>query len=107
MIENKFDIEKVFAPEHGFRGTADDGEIVKDGVDIKTGLPIISLYGSNKKPTKEQIKDLDILIFDIQDVGARFYTYISTLHYVMQADAENNIKVNVIDHTNHNIKRVN
>src|SRR5690625_5074461 len=84
LLEIDYALVKVFAPEHGFRGTADAGEIVKDGVDIKTGLPIISLYGSNKKPTKDQIKDLDILIFDIQDVGARFYTYISTLHYVMQ-----------------------
>lgn len=106
LLEKKFDLVKVFAPEHGFRGTADAGEIVKDGVDIKTGLPIISLYGSNKKPTKEQIKDLDILIFDIQDVGARFYTYISTLHYVMQAAAENDIKVLVLDRPNPNIQMV-
>src|SRR5690625_3933781 len=106
LLEKKFDLVKVFAPEHGFRGTADAGEIVKDGVDIKTGLPIISLYGSNKKPTKEQIKDLDILIFDIQDVGARFYTYISTLHYVMQAAAENDIKVLVLDRPSPNIQMV-
>lgn len=106
LLEKNYDLVKVFAPEHGFRGTADAGEIVKDGVDTKTGLPIISLYGSNKKPTKEQIEDLDILIFDIQDVGARFYTYISTLHYIMQAAAENNIKVLVLDRPNPNIQMV-
>lgn len=106
LLENGYDLLKVFAPEHGFRGTADAGEIVKDGVDIKTGLPIVSLYGSNKKPTKEQLEDVDILIFDIQDVGARFYTYISTLHYIMQAAAENDIKVLVLDRPNPNIQMV-
>lgn len=106
LLEEDFDLVKVFAPEHGFRGTADAGEIVKDGVDIKTGLPIVSLYGSNKKPTVEQIEDLDILVFDIQDVGARFYTYISTLHYIMQAAAENDIKVLVLDRPNPNIQMV-
>ena len=106
LLEGDYDLVKVFAPEHGFRGTADAGEIVKDGIDLKTGLPIISLYGSNRKPTKEQIEDLDILIFDIQDVGARFYTYISTLHYVMQAAAENHIKVLVLDRPNPNIQMV-
>lgn len=104
LLEKEFDLVKVFAPEHGFRGTADAGEIVKDGVDIKTGLPIISLYGNNKKPTKEQLDGIDILLFDIQDVGARFYTYISTLHYIMQAAAENNIKVLVLDRPNPNIQ---
>jgi len=95
-------ISKVFAPEHGFRGTADAGELIKDGVDSKTGIPIISLYGKNKKPSKEQLKDIDIMIFDIQDVGARFYTYISTLHYVMEACAENNIELVVLDRPNPN-----
>ena len=98
----KFDIQKVFAPEHGFRGKADAGEIVKDGIDVKTGLPIISLYGKNKKPSPEQLKDIEVMLFDIQDVGARFYTYISTLHYVMEACAENNIPLIVLDRPNPN-----
>jgi uncharacterized protein YbbC (DUF1343 family) len=95
-------VKKVFAPEHGFRGAAADGEKINDGTDEKTGLPIISLYGANKKPTPEQIADLDVLIFDIQDVGTRFYTYISTLHYVMEAGAENGKKVIVLDRPNPN-----
>jgi uncharacterized protein YbbC (DUF1343 family) len=95
-------IKKVFAPEHGFRGKADAGELVKDGVDTKTGLPIISLYGKNKKPYPEQLEDLDMVIFDIQDVGARFYTYISTLHYVMEACAEQDIPVLILDRPNPN-----
>jgi uncharacterized protein YbbC (DUF1343 family) len=96
------DIEKVFAPEHGFRGKADAGAIVKNGIDEKSGLPIISLYGSNKKPTKDQLSDIDIVIFDIQDVGARFYTYISTMHYVMEACAENNKLLIILDRPNPN-----
>ncbi len=96
------DIKKVFAPEHGFRGKADAGELVKDGIDTKTGLPIISLYGKNKKPTRDQLKGLDIVIFDIQDVGARFYTYISSLHYVMEACAEQNIPLLILDRPNPN-----
>ncbi|WBL23965.1 exo-beta-N-acetylmuramidase NamZ family protein [Zunongwangia sp. HRR-M8] len=93
---------KVFAPEHGFRGKADAGEKVEDGKDPKTGLPVISLYGSNKKPKAEQLQNIDILIFDLQDVGARFYTYISSLHYVMEACAENNIQLLVLDRPNPN-----
>ena len=96
------DIVKVFAPEHGFRGTADAGAIIKDGIDSKTGVRIISLYGKNKKPKAEQLQEIDILVFDIQDVGVRFYTYISTLHYVMEAAAESNIKVIVLDRPNPN-----
>lgn len=95
-------IKKVFAPEHGFRGQADRGEKVKDGMDIKTGLPIVSLYGSNKKPTVEHLEGLDVVIFDVQDVGLRFYTYISTLHYVMEACAENNVQMIVLDRPNPN-----
>jgi uncharacterized protein YbbC (DUF1343 family) len=102
LLENKVDLQKIYAPEHGFRGTADAGEIIKDGKDIKTNLPIISLYGNNKKPKPEQLADIDIMIFDIQDVGARFYTYISTLHYVMEACAENNIELLVLDRPNPN-----
>ncbi len=95
-------VKKVFAPEHGFRGKADAGEIIKNGKDVKTGLPIISLYGKNKKPSKKQLKGIDMVIFDIQDVGARFYTYISTLHYVMEACAENKIPLIILDRPNPN-----
>jgi uncharacterized protein YbbC (DUF1343 family) len=95
-------IKKIFAPEHGFRGTADAGEKVKDGVDVKTGITLVSLYGSNRKPSPEQMADVDLLIFDIQDVGVRFYTYISTLHYVMEACAEQNKKLIVLDRPNPN-----
>ncbi len=95
-------IQKVFAPEHGFRGKADAAELVKDGKDSKTGLPIISLYGKNKKPTQEQLQGVDVVIFDIQDVGVRFYTYISTLHFVMEACAEANIPVLILDRPNPN-----
>ncbi|ETN96793.1 exo-beta-N-acetylmuramidase NamZ family protein [Zhouia amylolytica] len=102
LLNSKIQITKVFAPEHGFRGEADAGEHVKDGKDAKTGLPLISLYGSNKKPTKAQLADVDIVVFDIQDVGVRFYTYISTMHYVMEACAENNIPVLVFDRPNPN-----
>lgn len=102
LISLKINVKKVFAPEHGFRGKADAGEKVEDGKDPITGLPTISLYGKNKKPSPEQLKDLDIIIFDIQDVGARFYTYISTLHYVMEACAEADIPVIVIDRPNPN-----
>ncbi len=102
LIKNGISVKKVFAPEHGFRGTADAGEHVKDGIDSKTGVPLISLYGSNKKPSPEQLKGIDVVVFDIQDVGARFYTYISTLHYVMEACAELGISVIVLDRPNPN-----
>jgi uncharacterized protein YbbC (DUF1343 family) len=93
---------RLFAPEHGFRGTADAGETIIDGKDSKTNLPIISLYGDNKKPKAEQLAGLDVLVFDIQDVGVRFYTYISTLHYVMEACAENKVTLLVLDRPNPN-----
>ncbi len=102
LLEQNISVTKVFAPEHGFRGTADAGETIKDGIDTKTGLPIISLYGKNKKPTAQQLEGLDMMIFDIQDVGARFYTYISTLHYVMEACAEANIPLLILDRPNPN-----
>ena len=102
LLEKKVNIKTIFAPEHGFRGTADAGEAVKNGIDTKTNLPIISLYGNNKKPTNEQLKGIDVVIFDIQDVGARFYTYISTMHYVMEACAENQKKMLVLDRPNPN-----
>jgi uncharacterized protein YbbC (DUF1343 family) len=95
-------IEKVFAPEHGFRGEADAGEHVANAKDVKTGLPLISLYGKNKKPNEAQLAGVDIVLFDIQDVGVRYYTYISTLHYVMEACAEQNVKVIVLDRPNPN-----
>lgn len=100
LIREKINLKKIYAPEHGFRGTADAGELIKDGKDTKTGLPIISLYGNNKKPTKEQLAGIDVMIFDLQDVGARFYTYISSLHYLMEACAENNIPLIVLDRPN-------
>jgi len=95
-------IKKIFSPEHGFRGEADAGETVKNSVDIKTNLPLISLYGKNKKPSQEQLNDIDIIIFDMQDVGARFYTYSSTMHYVMETCAEQKKKVIILDRPNPN-----
>lgn len=95
-------IKKIFAPEHGFRGDHSAGASVKSGIDVKTKLPIISLYGNHKKPTKEDLSNIDIVVFDIQDVGARFYTYLSTMHYVMEACAEQNIKIIVLDRPNPN-----
>ena len=100
LVKNNIKIKTIFAPEHGFRGDADAGEHVKNGVDTKTGIPIISLYGSNKKPKPEQLKGIDLVLFDIQDVGVRFYTYISTLTYVMEAGAENKVEVMVLDRPN-------
>ena len=102
LVSLKLNIQKVFAPEHGFRGKADAGESIADGIDSKTGLPLISLYGKNKKPTKAQLKDIDLVVFDIQDVGVRFYTYISTLHYVMEACAELKIPLLLLDRPNPN-----
>src|SRR3990172_10310307 len=94
------EITALFGPEHGIRGDNSAGDIIDDGVDSKTGIPIYSLYGKERKPTKEMLKDIEVLIFDIQDVGARFYTYISTLFYVVQAAAENNIPLIVLDRPN-------
>ena len=93
-------ITKVFSPEHGFRGDADAGELVKSDIDTKTGLPVVSLYGKNKKPSDEQLKGIDVMLFDLQDVGVRFYTYISTLHYVMEACAANAIPLIILDRPN-------
>lgn len=100
LVENKINVKSIFAPEHGFRGDADAGEKVKNGVDVKTGIPIVSLYGNNKKPKAEQLKGIDVVVFDIQDVGVRFYTYISTLTYLMEAAAENNVEIMVLDRPN-------
>ncbi len=93
-------VVKALAPEHGFRGKAADGELINDSVDMKTGIQLASIYGKNQKPTAEQLADIDIIIFDIQDVGARFYTYISTLTYVMEACAENGKSVIILDRPN-------
>jgi uncharacterized protein YbbC (DUF1343 family) len=106
LLSLKIKIKKVFAPEHGFRGKADAGEIIKNGFDRKTGLPIISLYGKNKKPSAVQLKGIDVVVFDIQDVGARFYTYISSLHYVMEACAETKIPVIILDRPNPNAQYI-
>lgn len=100
LMSLNINIKKVFAPEHGFRGDADAGETVKSGSDLKTNLPIVSLYGDNKKPTAAQLKDIDVVVFDIQDVGTRFYTYISTMHYMMEACAENNKLMIILDRPN-------
>ncbi len=116
LVSLKVNITQVFAPEHGFRGKADAGEKVVDGIDTKTGIPIISLYSQNKKPKLEQLSEtekyegdiekgvykIDMMVFDLQDVGARFYTYISTLHYVMESCAENNIPLLILDRPNPN-----
>ena len=102
LISLKVNVIKIFGPEHGFRGDAPDGKEISNGKDQKTGLDVISLYGNHKKPTFADLKNIEIMIFDIQDVGARFYTYISTLTYVMEACAENNIPLIVLDRPNPN-----
>ncbi|NDP27690.1 MAG: DUF1343 domain-containing protein [Flavobacterium sp.] len=103
LVEKKIKIKTIFAPEHGFRGTADAGEHVSDEIDQKTNLPIVSLYGKNQKPKPEQLQGIDIMIFDLQDVGTRLYTYVSTMHRIMETCAENNIPLIVLDRPNPNI----
>jgi len=102
LLNEYIQVSKVFAPEHGFRGTADAGSHIEDGIDIKTGLPIVSLHGKNRKPQLKDLKGIDIVVFDIQDVGVRFYTYISTLQLVMEACAEKGIPIIVLDRPNPN-----
>lgn len=102
LLSLNVNVVKIFSPEHGFRGTADEGAYIASGVDAKTGLPIVSLYRNNKKPTSEQLQGIDILLVDLQDVGVRFYTYISTMTYVMEAAAESHIPVVVFDRPNPN-----
>ena len=102
LLSLKMHLKKVFTPEHGFRGTADAGEHVADGRDSKTQLPLISLHGKIRKPSPTQLEDVEVMIFDIQDVGVRFYTYLSTLHDVMEACAENKIPLILIDRPNPN-----
>ncbi len=102
LIALEINVKKIFAPEHGVRGNADAGELVSDDVDAKTGLPIISLYGNHKKPTMKDLDSIDVLVFDLQDVGVRFFTYISTMHYVMEACAEKKIPLIILDRPNPN-----
>jgi uncharacterized protein YbbC (DUF1343 family) len=102
LISLGLNIKVIFAPEHGFRDLADAGETVANSRDPKTGVPVISLYGSHYKPTPTDLVGIDVVIFDIQDVGVRFYTYISTLHYVMEACAENHVKCIILDRPNPN-----
>lgn len=102
LLSLQQDIRKIYCPEHGFRGNADAGEKVNNTIDSATNLPIVSLYGNNKKPSKSDLDSIDLMIFDVQDVGVRFYTYISTLHYVMEACAENNIPLLILDRPNPN-----
>ena len=102
LVARNVNVASIFCPEHGFRGEAEAGATISSSVDAKTGIPIVSLYGRNKKPTPEQMKGLDVVVFDIQDVGCRFYTYISTLSYVMEAAAENGVAVIVLDRPNPN-----
>ena len=102
LLAHNIDIKKVFAPEHGFRSESDNGEDFENTIDPKTQLPLISLHGKHKKPQPEDLKDIDVIVFDIQDVGVRFYTYLSTLHLVMEACAENNISLLILDRPNPN-----
>ena len=102
LLSLGIDVRKIYTPEHGFRGTADAGAKVNSGKDEKTGIPIVSLYGKNKKPTPEMLQGIDVILFDLQDVGVRFYTYISTMSYVMEAAAESHFPVIVLDRPNPN-----
>lgn len=102
LLNSTIDLIKVFSPEHGFRGNEADGAIIENGVDNKTGLPIISLYGNHKKPTADDLKDIEVVLFDLQDVGCRFYTYLSSLTYVMEACAEHKIRLIILDRPNPN-----
>ncbi|MCK3685990.1 DUF1343 domain-containing protein [Maribellus sp. YY47] len=102
LLDKKVHVTKIFAPEHGFRGDVSAGGKIEDGVDVKTGIPVLSLYGENKKPTADHMEGLDLMVFDIQDVGCRFYTYISTLHLVMEACAEHNVPLLILDRPNPN-----
>jgi len=101
-LNHFFNIVKIFAPEHGFRGDKANGEIVKDSIDAETGIPILSLYGKNKRPSKKSLENIDVMIFDLQDVGVRFYTYLSTLHYIMESCAKENIPLILLDRPNPN-----
>jgi len=106
LLDEQINVVKIFAPEHGFRGKADAGQHLKNGIDLQTGLPIVSLYGKHKKPTRRDLKNIDVLVFDIQDVGVRFYTYLSTLHYIMESAMQSHIPVIVLDRPNPNGGRI-
>ena len=102
LLSEGIDVKAIFAPEHGFRELAADGATIQNGRDPDTGIPVLSLYGNRVKPAPEDLDSIDVVLFDIQDVGVRFYTYLSTLHYVMEACAENNVKCIVLDRPNPN-----
>lgn len=102
LLSRGIKIVKLYAPEHGLRGKADAGEHISDDIDVRTGIPIVSIYGDKKRPSKESLEGIDVMVFDIQDVGARFYTYISTLHYVMEALADSQIPLIILDRPNPN-----
>ena len=102
LLAHRIEVQKIFAPEHGFRSKEDNGAIIKDEIDSITKLPIVSLHGKNRKPQKMQLENIDLMLFDLQDVGVRFYTYLSTLHLVMEACAENNIPLVILDRPNPN-----
>lgn len=106
LLSHNLNVQAIFAPEHGFRGDQGAGEIIKSGYDVKTGIKIVSIYGKNKRPNKEIMSELDVIVFDIQDVGVRFYTYISSMHYMMQAAAEFGLEFLVLDRPNPNIQHV-
>ena len=106
LITQGIKVKKIFAPEHGFRGEAANGEHVSNGKDLKTGLPIISLYGKHKKPTANDLEGIDLVVFDIQDVGVRFYTYLTTMHYIMEACAENHVAILILDRPNPHISYI-
>jgi uncharacterized protein YbbC (DUF1343 family) len=102
LLKHDINVVKIYAPEHGFRGTAGAGETVGNSKDEKTGIPVISLYGNSKKPSKKQLEGIDCMVFDMQDAGTRFYTYLSTMHYIMEACAENDIPLFILDRPNPN-----
>ena len=102
LLAQDVKVKKIFAPEHGFRGNAANGEHIKNAIDKKSGLPIVSLYGKQKKPSSKELKGIDAIIFDMQDVGVRYYTYLTTMHYIMEACAENNISLWILDRPNPN-----
>ncbi len=103
LLSKKINVVKVFAPEHGFRGKGEAGETIANDVDAKTGVPIFSIYGKTLKPSPELLSDVDVVVYDIQDVGARFFTYISAMHYIMEACAQNNVPLVIFDRPNPNI----
>lgn len=106
LLQNQVEVIRIFAPEHGFRGNHDAGALIDSSVDLNTGIPITSIYGKNKKPSAEVLTDIDIIIFDVQDVGLRFYTYISSMHYMMEAAAESQVEFMVLDRPNPNGKYI-